>query len=227
MKHKIFIILILLLLAVGCNKQEKTQATKEIKKDEVKEQKVEEPKYQDLNKTPIAFYNGKTILKEYKTNIKTGTDIGVFSIYLSNEDNIEYSNYATSFYDKYIQYKNTYNIKIGYNLKYTVKDGTTISHNILSVKDTHAYEGYILLFLYDDYNNRNKEFYSYIEENEENENTVVSSIKLYPQSASPDITSKITLTVFTYDSEDDFDENKEYRGNSKYSIEICDFNKTC
>ena len=34
------------------------------------------------------------------------------------------------------------------------------------------------------------------------------------------VTSPITLEAFTYDSADDFDEKGNYRGNSKYSIEI-------
>ena len=37
--------------------------------------------------------------------------------------------------------------------------------------------------------------------------------------ACADITN-IKLTVFTYDSEDDF-ENNEYRGNSKHTLNIC------
>ena len=34
------------------------------------------------------------------------------------------------------------------------------------------------------------------------------------------VTSDVELTVFTYDSDDDFDENKNYRGNSKYTVRI-------
>ena len=42
-----------------------------------------------------------------------------------------------------------------------------------------------------------------------------------------EVDSKILLTVFTYDTEDDFDENKEYRGNSKYTMTICLEGRKC
>ena len=35
-----------------------------------------------------------------------------------------------------------------------------------------------------------------------------------------DITSPIKFTVFTYNGLEDFDENNNYRGNSKYEINI-------
>ena len=222
---KIFYLIILLLLLTGCQKN------KEIKKktENIKEKNIEitEEKKEGKQSIPIAFYNNMTKLTNYRTNITTGVDIGIFSVYLSNDENISYDNYAVSLYDKYLEYKKDTNLKIGYNLKYSINGDKNISHNILSVKDTKDYEGYILVFLYDDYNNRNKGFYSHIEENEENENTLVTSIKLYPQSASNEISSKITLTAFLYNSLDDFDQNNEYIGNNKYSIEICDISKTC
>ena len=49
--------------------------------------------------------------------------------------------------------------------------------------------------------------------------TMYTSIKLYLVEVDK-ITSPITLTVFTYDSDDDFDSDGNYRGNSKYQIQI-------
>ena len=51
------------------------------------------------------------------------------------------------------------------------------------------------------------------------ENTIISSIKLFTAHKGTSITSPITLTAFTYDSEDDFKDNK-YRGTSSYTITI-------
>ena len=50
-------------------------------------------------------------------------------------------------------------------------------------------------------------------------NTLFTSIKLQSGSKCTEILPKLDLTVFTYDSEDDF-ENNEYRGNSKYTMTI-------
>ena len=224
---KILLYLVVLLFVIGCSSETK----KTIKKNNTNKtiEEKTEVKYQDENNMPIAFYRNNEILKEYKTNITSGVDIGLFTIYPSNEDTISYNgNYGENFYSTWIKYDPLHKTKIGYNLKYTLKDGTNISHNILSINDTPKYEGYILTFLYDDYLNRNSRWYSHIEEKDFNDNTFLTSIKLYPQSSVDDINSKIILTVFTYDTEDDFDENtNEYRGKSKYSITICDVNKTC
>ncbi len=74
-----------------------------------------------------------------------------------------------------------------------------------------------MIWFYDDINNSG--FYSHIEEDEYNENTVMSSIKLMSAKKSGEINSPIELTVFTYD-EDDFSESGNYIGVSKYKISI-------
>ena len=51
------------------------------------------------------------------------------------------------------------------------------------------------------------------------DDTIYSSIKLYLHKQSIEITSPITLTVFTYKDDNDFIDG-HYRGNSKYSITI-------
>ena len=76
-----------------------------------------------------------------------------------------------------------------------------------------------MTYLYDDYKNRYSNFYSHIEENEYNDDTLFTSIKLYANSIDM-LSSNIELTVFTYDTLDDFDADGNYRGNSKYIVNI-------
>ena len=83
-----------------------------------------------------------------------------------------------------------------------------------------------MTYLYDDYNNFGKGFYSHIEKEQFNENTLMTSIKIQSSYSVDQINSKISLTVFTYDSEDDF-ENNEYRGNSSYTMDICLEGRAC
>ena len=52
------------------------------------------------------------------------------------------------------------------------------------------------------------------------DNTIISSIKLFLAQEGKKITSPITLTVFTYDSDDDFTEDNHYRGISSYTVII-------
>ena len=79
---------------------------------------------------------------------------------------------------------------------------------------------YLMNYLYGDYANQNKSFYSHIESNKMNDNTLFTAFKMQMSYSCFDIDSKIQFSVFTYDDNDDFKDN-EYRGNSIYTINIC------
>ncbi len=220
---KYIVIIIILITMCGCSK-------KEIKKEPVKKQekKEEVETYKDENTTPIGIYKlqGNTLTKLNTINIKpvVEQEIGTFQIYPSNEDNINLPKaYGLSFYDEWVKYNN---INLGFNIKFALSNGENISYNILSPENTFDKWEYLMNYLYDDYNNYGKGFYSHIEKDEFNENTIITSIKIQSSYSVDQINSKIILTVFTYDTEDDFKDN-EYRGNSKYSINICLEGKEC
>lgn len=214
---KLIIPLLIILLICGCTNTKKEEPKKEIKKEEPV---IIEETYKDLNNTPIGIYrlNGNTLTKltSIDKHLNVEEDIGIFQIYPSNEDTINLdTNYGQSFYNEYIKYQN---IKIGFNIKYTLNNNEEISYNIFSPDNTFDHWEYLMNYLYDDYANRYSSFYSHIESNQVNENTLYTSIKLQASYSCSEITN-IKLTVFTYDSEDDF-ENNEYRGNSKYTMNI-------
>ena len=222
---KILLVLVVLLLFCGCAKKEKViEKTKEEKKEEV----IEKDTYKDENKTPIGFYKvqGNTLTKITKVNVTpvVEQDMGVFQIYPSNEDNLTIDKgFGLAFYDEWNKYNN---IKLGYNIKFSLADGRNISYNIFSPENTFDQWEYLMTYLYDDYNNFGKGFYSHIEKEQFNENTLMTSIKIQSSYSVDQINSKISLTVFTYDSEDDF-ENNEYRGNSSYTMDICLEGRAC
>ena len=83
---------------------------------------------------------------------------------------------------------------------------------------TFIFNPYIFIYLYDDIHQPDGAWYSHVESM--TDNTLFSSIKLTAIHNLNEITSPVTLTVFTYDTEDDFDEDGNYRGNSKYTINI-------
>ena len=85
--------------------------------------------------------------------------------------------------------------------------------------NTYAFEPYFYTYIYDDINQPDYTFYSHLEENDINDETIFSSIKIFLRDPS-NITTPIDFTVFTYDDLEDFDENNNYRGNSKYEINI-------
>ena len=227
---KLFIYLFLVLLIVGCGKKETINDTKEpiILEEKEENHEIKEEIYLDENNTPIGLYierqNKLELVDVYKTSITSGLDIGVFQIYPSNDKEVLLSNgFGNTFYNTWISLPNVQNLKIGFNVKYTLDSGEEVNYNIL---DYNVIFKEIYNYLYDDYANRFNSWYSHIEEKDYNEDTLYTSIKLYGADVSS-IASKIYLTVFTYDDLYDFDQNNNYRGNSSYQITICDINKTC
>lgn len=233
MKNKI--LFCLLILCCGCSvfnrKEEPKKELKDNVKEEIKEEDIpKEPEYVDDNNTPIGLYerNGSKLklLSEFNSKIQVKKDIKTFQAFPSKESEINHSGkrYADYYFEKYNEVNQDRKYKTGFNLKYTLNDGTEISQNIFGPSTTQTNYDYIEIYLYDAYKHRNDSFYSHIEERDYNDETIITSIKLTAGSKFNDIKSKIVLTVFTYD-EDDFDENNEYRGNSKYSVVISDLNK--
>ena len=238
MKKSLLVLLILLLVIVGCNKKEEKEENKEnieepiVEPEPVLEPEPEppkEPEYVDLNNTPISIYRNNKKVTEFQGNIVVGKDVAMFKIYPSNDEYLELNDsFGKAFNNKWKEYNTSGTLKMGFNLTYDVADGRHFSQTIRHVTDNYKYEGYILIFLYDDYDlTVNNKIYKHVDIEEETEDTMFSSINLYGEAASDEIISKVYLTAFTYDTEDDFDENGEYRGNSKYTITICVPNKTC
>ena len=218
MKKIIIICACLLLCACGSKKNS------EVNKINNSVKKVEEVKdtYKDDNNTIVGLYleKGRTLelVTDYSTDIVSGKDIGVYQIYFSNDNIVNLNNkFGEEYYNKIISLDNLENIKVGFNIKYSLSNGESINQTITNPSNTIT-NGYILNYLYDDYKNRNSNFYSHIEESEYNDDTLFTSIKLYANSIDL-LTSDIELTVFTYDTDDDF-ENGNYRGTSKYTINI-------
>ena len=217
---KLIIFFIIALLFTGCINKENKVDTK--KKETKKQVVIEKDTYKDLNNTPIGIYqlNGNTLTKlhEYKTNFVAEQDINTFQLYPSNEETINLDeSFGKSFYSEWIKYNN---IKMGFNIKFSLDTGEEINYNILSPNDTFNKWEYLLNYLYDDYINDGKGFYSHLEMSDYNENTLFTSFKMQSSGFVNKISSNIIFSVFTYDSEDDFKDDN-YRGNSIYSIKIC------
>ena len=223
---KIIILFIFLLLLTGCNKLVKEDNQKEINNDQNNNQinsDLEENIYQDTNPIKIALYEGTngsySRVDTFYSKMEALKDIGLFSIILSQDEKVTGNNIKGLYKDYSSQYENFSNYKIGYHIAFSTTDGTTFSETILKplTFSKFPFSDYLYVWFYDDINNSG--FYSHIEEDEYNENTVMSSIKLMSTKKSEEISSPIELTVFTYD-EADFSESGNYIGVSKYKISI-------
>ena len=222
MKKIIIILLMIPVLVTGCLK--KTEEKKEVQKTVTPEPTPVVEQYVDDNKMPISLYqDGNHVLDRvdsYKTKFTLGKDISVFTIYPSIEKQVKYNGkYGDSFYEAWNKINTDHSYKMGYRLGYSLDDGTKISHYIFKPQDTMKYKQYIKIYLYDDYTHRNDSWYSHITDEEYNDNTYLTSIKLTPGTEISKVTSNVELMAFTYNGEDDF-ENNEYRGISKDLLTI-------
>ena len=225
MKKSIYIIIILLIIfnMMGCREKYNNKIEeKEINNDEEILEDTED-KYVDDNTLKIAFYDGNNgiykRLDRFESQLKEMEVINTFSIILSNEDEVQGYSIKKIFNKMIEENSNINNYKIGYNLKFNLKDGREINENILRPLNygNYGFGPYIYAWLYDDIHANG--WHSHIEENEYTDDTIMSSIKLMWGSSANEIASDIELSVFTYDS-DDFDSNGNYRGNSKFTTII-------
>lgn len=223
MKRKIVILLIGIIYVCGYTKMTNL---KEQKQSTQKEEIIESiPEYQDSNETPISFYQikGNQLIKltSISGNFNSLDDVGLFQIYPSNEEIISLdTTFASSFYQTWLAYNSQGNLKIGFSLEIPIDGKETISYNILTPSQAMDHWEYFMAYLYDDYANQGKSFYSHIEANEYMDTTLFTAFKLQCGAYSNEISSKVFLTVFTYDTEDDFLDGK-YRGNSYFRLPIC------
>lgn len=179
----------------------------------------QEEAYVDDNPITVSLYDDYNKLSSYSTTLANFKDIGVFNVYFTDVDRLDSSNTKNNYQKYYNEYEDISNYKTGFYFTFEA-DGNKIEQLVLGPTAQHAMEPYLYIYLYDDVNQAPGTYYSHLEPDDMNENTVVSSIKLFLAQQGSKISSPITMTVFTYDGEDDFDENKLYRGKSSYTITI-------
>ena len=211
---KKILIIISLLLLTACSNQ--SNSPKNIDLD--KQLDISINTYQDNNPITIGLYEDEHLIKDYHVKLTNMKDITVFNIYYTNQDPLE-NNYIKYNWNKY--YKNYENIdkyKIGFIISFKA-EGKLYKEQILTPDCEYIFAPYLYIYLYDDINQPNGSWYSHLLPEEVNDKTIFSSIKLFMANKATDISSPITLTVFTYD-EDDFDSSNNYIGKSKYTTTI-------
>lgn len=215
---KIFLILILIFIT-GCEK-EPFQEIKEIKDPEPV---IKEEIYEDSNPLKVGLYtrgNGKyTLWHEYNANISPSKDINTFQILPTNEEQLAYTGKYQNFIEPLWNSIET-SYKLGIILEYELIDNTRIKHVIYDPSNTLEHQDYIQVYLYDAIAHKNDKWYSHITNEEFNENTIITSFKLTGGKQVKNIIFPLKLSVFTYDSDDDFNESGNYRGNSIYTINV-------
>ena len=222
---KILIITCMLLTLTSCSYKTQPINKKDNKKNITSNVKEEiKDTYIDNNPITLGIYmytNSSTPrykTNEYKNNWELNVDICSLEIFYTNEDQIPGTNFKNLWNNYYQNYTDINSYKIGYLIEFNTANEGKIKKYIKSPQDTDSIYKYIQIYLYDDIH-QDGGWYSHITENEYNNDSILTSIKLTGSTYIDEITSDISLTAFTYD-DDDFDENGEYRGISKQTVII-------
>ena len=209
---KILIIIILLFTLTSCTKKPNDP----INLDDTLNINIST--YKDDNPIKVGLYVDEYLSKEYTTTKTNMQDIAVFNIYYTNKEKLE-NNYIKYNFNKYYnEYENIDKYKIGFIISFSVND-KTYHEQILTPDCEYLFAPYIYIYLYDDIHQTPNTWYSHLLKEEVNDDTIYSSIKLFKADHANEITSPITLSVFTYDK-DDFDNNHNYIGSSIYTTTI-------
>ena len=154
----------------------------------------------------------------YAAPWKKGKDIGSFEVIASDEALLDGSFFGDIFGAAWKQFPDADACKIGYALRYTLDDGTEIRYSMLAPKHIEHTE-YIEVWLYDDYHREPHQFYSHLKDSQMKKDSLITSIKLTAGKEIARVTD-IWLEAFICASLDDFDEERNYIGDTSCTIHI-------
>ena len=207
----------ILLFLIGC-KDNKIDMEKTTSNSNSHEEKTEEKEiYIDDNPIKLGLYMNKKLTSEYKSNWLKLKDICSLEVYFTTVNEISISKQKEAWNYYYNTYQKIDKYKVGYNVSF-IAEGKKINKTILKPSDVNDFAYYVQIYLYDDINQVDNTYYSHLTDDNYNDNSILSSIKITAGSGIEYVESDINITVFTYD-DDDFD-NNEYRGGSKFSTII-------
>lgn len=212
---KYLMLLVLLFIVTGCVNEEK-EVVEEPKPEPTT---IPVPVYTDDNPIKVGLYIKGKLISEYTTSYANDKDIVSMDVYFTNESDVGSSNTKYNFKKYYNNYENIDKYKIGFYVSFETGD----KHNekvILDPDVEFALAPWIYIYLYDDVHQADGAWYSHVTKNDYNDDTIFSSIKLYMAEKCDEVTSDITVSVFTYDDMDDFDSDGYYRGNSIHTAII-------
>ena len=182
--------------------------------------------YQDDNPVKISLYVDNTsggldkVDGEFKDKWRTKRDIVVFGSVFCEDDEIASDYFQNIWKNNAQKYDNYEMYKTGWHVRFSLLNGTEFDQMIFTPSDVDDFYDYLELYLYDSANQPIGTWYSHLTDNQMTENTVMTSLKLTAGSKWEEIDGEITVTVFTYNDEEDFDENGKYRGNSMSTVKV-------
>ena len=174
----------------------------------------------------VSFYQPKTksysprvkMSDEFSAKWKKGEDIGSFEVIASDAEELPGDFFGDIFGTAWKAFPQADKCKIGFTLRYTLKDGGEVKYTMLSPSHIQHTE-YIECWLYDDYHRKPHKFYSHLKSSSMRPGTLITSIKLTAGKQIAHVTD-IWLSAFVCASLDDFDAERNYIGDTSVTIHI-------
>lgn len=159
-------------------------------------------------------------LTEFYGPFIEGKDIRTFAAFTSSDTSVYGSRFADMWFPQWERFSNSAECKIGYKIHIYLKNGDVVEKNILSPSDVvFDYTQYVETWIYDDVHHAAGEWYSHLTENDMNEATVITSVKLTCGPKISDV-DYIVLDTFVYTGNEQFDDNGNYIGPIKASVTV-------
>lgn len=216
---KKILVVIMIILLIGCTNNKEIDNS--IKNGSVitKEENIdiEEEVIKDNNPIKLALYVDRKKVSSYNSTFPLYKDIVSLECYYTNDDSVISGNFRDVFNSYYSNYQNIDKYKIGYRIKFDIP-GETVIRYIYRPSDVLDYFNYIQTYLYDDIH-QDSSWYSHVEDENYNDNTLLTSIKLTGSTDIDKVSSDIEIMVFSY-TKDDINVNNEYVGNNYYTVFI-------
>jgi hypothetical protein len=188
------------------------------------EVEVKLPPYVDDNPIKVNFYDDSTrdLILNPSGIFQKDVDIVVFAVFLTDVKAPGSGRFSTVFMKYWNQYTDIQDYKIGFTLNLKLKSGETLQKIILGPSDEPDFMwDYIRVYLYDDVHQAPGAWYSHLLERQVTDQTLLTSIKLTGNDKTKDIDGNLTLSVFTYNDDADFDPiSGLYRGKSITTVII-------
>ena len=223
---KKYILILMSFLLCGCNFSANKTDVNELIFNTTENSEEEPPKYKDENPVKVSLYVDNTsggldkVDGEFRDTWRRKRDIVVFGSVFSEENELASDYFQNIWKNNALKYDNYQNYKTGWYIHFKLTDGTVYDQMIFSPKDVEKFYDYLELYLYDSANQPIGVWYSHLTEADMTENTVMTSLKLTAGSLYEQTDGEISVSVFTYEGEDDFDEEGKYRGNSVYTVKV-------
>ena len=142
----------------------------------------------------IAENNERIFVDKFTSKWTVGKDIDCFEVLTSNEQSL-HGKFGDLWKSSWANFSNTKNVKVGYKLEIHLLSGEIFSFDVKTPKDALQYKEYIEVYLYDDIHVSG--WYSHLEEDDMEDETIITSIKLTATPKQNEI-NKIHLTAYLY-----------------------------